>query len=346
MMGIRAYLRNVFDRLLYRKEIDEKLGQLAAQLRASNSIGLDMDKAMQLCDNRSINQKLEALAERIQSIENDAAYVDKGTQILMGIRYREMLSRGELLPFEDVDFRNHSQTGEDGILWYIFSLIGTRSKKSIEICAGNGKECNSANLIINHGWHSLLVDGNESRVAIAEQYFRAHPNTRLIPPRVICDWVTAENVNKLISTNGFSGEVDLLSLDMDGVDFWIWKAIADASPRVVVLEVQAIWGCDRAVTVPYRPDFRLKVLGDKERGIAWYAGASLAAFVKLAREKGYRLIGSNRFGFNALFMRNDVGAGIFPEVPPAQAFNHPVVAWTNGRLRPLYDDDNLDWIDV
>ena len=123
-------------------------------------------------------------------------------------------------------------------------------------------------------------------------------------------------------------------------------AISVASPRVVVVEIQAIWGSERAVTVPYRADFQLKSLGNQETGIAWYAGASLAAFVKLAGEKGYRLIGSNRYGFNVFFMREDVGAGVFPEISTEHLFDHPVVAWTNKRLRHLYDDDALEWIDV
>ena len=78
--------------------------------------------------------------------------VDKGMQILLKLKYRELLSLGTDLPsFDDVQFRSFSQNGEDGILLYIFSLIGTTNNQSIEICAGNGIECNTANLVINHG---------------------------------------------------------------------------------------------------------------------------------------------------------------------------------------------------
>jgi hypothetical protein len=58
-------------------------------------------------------------------------------------------------------------------------------------------------------------------------------------------------VDSLITANGIKGEIDLLSLDIDGVDYWIWNAIEAISPRVVVAEIQAIWGTEASVTVPY-----------------------------------------------------------------------------------------------
>jgi len=77
--------------------------------------------------------------------------VDKGTQILLSLKYRELAFAQSSLPFDEVEFRNYSQNGEDGILLYIFSLIGTTNKRCVEVCAGNGIECNCSNLIINHG---------------------------------------------------------------------------------------------------------------------------------------------------------------------------------------------------
>ena len=90
--------------------------------------------------------------------------VDKGTQILLAMKYREMAANRLVLPLPEVKFRNFSQSGEDGILHYIFSLIGTIDRRAVEICAGAWFECNSANLIISHGWHALLFEGNEDNV--------------------------------------------------------------------------------------------------------------------------------------------------------------------------------------
>src|SRR4030095_9096566 len=84
----------------------------------------------------------------------------------------------------------------------------------------------------------------------------SHPDTLIYPPKFVHAWITAENADALVTGNGRSGEVDLLSLDMDGVDYWIWDAISSTLPRVVIAEVQVMWGAERAVTVPYRSDFR------------------------------------------------------------------------------------------
>jgi hypothetical protein len=236
-----------------------------------------------------------------------------------------------ILPFDDVEFRNHSQNGEDGLLWYVFSLIGTVGKRCVEICAGDGRECNSANLIINHGWAGLLFDGNSDHVQAGREFYRTHPDTFNYPPKFAHAWVTAENVNDLIGSNGMSGEIDLLSLDIDGVDYWIWKAIEVVSPRVLIAEVQAIWGADVSVTVPYRPDF----VGEFVQGFGVYSGASLPAFVKLGKAKGYRLVGCQRYGYNAVFVRNDVGRKFLPEIPAERCFAHPFAKWAYDELRPL-----------
>ena len=121
------------------------------------------------------------------------------------------------------------------------------------------------------------------------------------------------------------------SLDLDGMDYWIWNAIRTINPRVVVAEIQSVWRGDASVTVPYSPDFRAEFLD----GFCLYAGASLPAFVKLGEQKGYRLVGCQRYGFNAFFLRNDVGPEIFPAIPPEQCFSHPVASWAHDQLLPL-----------
>jgi hypothetical protein len=284
--------------------------------------------------------KLAALEASAQRIEQQCLRVDRGTQILLALKYRELASQAVRCSFDDVEFRNYSQNGEDGILWYVFSIIGTTNKRSVEICAGSGEQCNTSNLIIDHGWTGMLCDGSEANVARGRELFASHPDTFQFPPRFVHAWITAENVDALIRDNGFGGEIDLLSLDIDGVDYWIWNAIEVASPRVVIAEVQAIWGVERSVTVPYSPDFRAGF----HKGFGIYSGASLPAFVKLAAKKGYRLVGCQRYGYNAVFLRNDVGRAEFPEIQARDCFNHPFARWVYEELRPLVVDK--EWIDV
>ncbi len=195
------------------------------------------------------------LLQRSATIE----YPDAASQIQLQLTYQTLKESGRTLPqFSQVGFKAFSQTDEDGILLYIFSIIGATNKKAVEMCAGNGIECNTANLIINHGWHGLLVDGNETGIKSGIEFYKKHPHTYVYPPTFAHSWITRDNVNDIITTHGFEGEIDLLSIDMDGVDYWIWEAIDSISPRVVVVEYQDILGPDRALTVPYSDSFNAR----------------------------------------------------------------------------------------
>lgn len=255
--------------------------------------------------------------------------------------WRSQLHRKEPLPcFRDVEFRAFSQNGEDGILLYIFSLIGPKNKICVEICAGDGIQCNSANLILNHGWTGLLIDGNEKLVQRGKAFYSNHPDTFSFPPKFAHAWIDRETVNALIAGHGIEGEIDLLSIDLDGVDYWVWEAVEVISPRVVVAETQCIWGAERSVSVPYRRDFKSPLI----RGFGVYSGASLPAFVRLARRKGYRLVGTQALGFNAFFVRNDIGVDVLPEASAAVCLDHPFVHWASRELLPLVRDK--EWVDV
>ena len=94
-------------------------------------------------------------------------------QVLLRLQYQDLARRRVDLPtLEDVEFRCHSQNGEDGILLYIFALLGTTNRKVVEICAGDGIECNAANLLVNHGWNGLLFDGDDEQIARGRAFTR------------------------------------------------------------------------------------------------------------------------------------------------------------------------------
>jgi hypothetical protein len=269
---------------------------------------------------------------------------DTELQIQLKLMYCSLTESGRRLPpISDVGFKVFSQTDEDGILLYIFSIIGALNKKCVEICAGNGIECNTANLIINHGWSGLLVDGNESLVNIGQEFYKKNPHTRIYPPTFIHSWITRDNVNNVIGGNGFEGPIDLLSVDMDGVDYWIWEAIEIIQPRVVVVEYQDIIGPDKALTVPYKDEFTSSKYSITA-GFPDFCGASLGAFVKLGRRKGYRLIGCNRYGYNAFFIRDSIGEKELPEIPIGDCFKHPKVVWGMKERFPKVKD--LPWVEV
>jgi hypothetical protein len=266
---------------------------------------------------------------------------DAGTQLLLALAYRVTPRAPRSL--REVGFSCFSQTDEDGILLYLFAVLGTTNRLCVEICAGDGIECNTANLIVNHGWHGLLVDGARENVDRAARFYAEQPETRIHPPRLAQAWVTRDGVDELVRGNGFEGEIDLLSLDLDGVDYWIWEALGAVSPRVVVAEYQDILGPDRSWTVPYADDFDASRYPMTD-GMPNFAGASLRAFAKLAARKGYRLVGVNRYGFNAFFVRDDVAGEIVPAVEVADCFSHPKVVEGMATRFPTVAD--LPWVEV
>ncbi|MBD2148872.1 hypothetical protein H6F44_01835 [Pseudanabaena sp. FACHB-1277] len=266
-------------------------------------------------------KRLLGLSHNIASSE-EIKLLSQEIQVLLKFKYREYIKHSpEQLPkFDEIGFKAYSQVEEDGILLYIFSLIGAANKKVVEICAGNGQECMAANLIINHGWQGYLFDGSENNVKSGQSFFANHKQTFLMPPTFNQAWFTAENVNQILLDSGANGEVDLLSLDIDGMDYWVWKAVECIQPRVCVFETHNVIPSHLSLTAKYDPDFYYLNQPIEHQD---YRSASLLAMVNLSKSKGYRLIGSHRHGFNCFFMRNDIGQKYFPEVSVESCHDNP-----------------------
>lgn len=242
----------------------------------------------------------------------------KASQLSLQLHYRHLLSQNLSLPkLNDVGFRVLSQTDEDGILLFLFSVIGTKNKLFVEIGTGDGVECNCANLAINFGWHGIFIDGNDKAIASGKAFYGSHPDTRLFPPKFLSAIVNRDNINDIISDAGLYGEIDILSIDIDGMDYWIWEAIECVKPRVFVVEANGKFGM-RSITVPYDANWVYN-----SQSHPHYHGASLPAFTKLANKKGYRLVGTNRFGFNAFYIRNDIAQDVLPAVTIESCRTHP-----------------------
>ena len=241
----------------------------------------------------------------------------------------------------DTGFRVYSQFDEDGILLYIFSLIGFTNRKVVEICCGNGSECNTANLIINHACHGLLFDGDENNIKKANDFFKTNKSTWILPPICKQAWITKDNINRLIENEDFIGDIDFLSLDIDGNDYYIWDSIKILYPRVFICECHNIVPDDMAVTIPYKEDF---LYTSKENYHEEFRSVSPLAMIKLSKEKGYRLIGSNKYGFNLIFLRNDVGIDYFPEVTLDKISNNPYTILSKKTRWPLVK--NAPWVKV
>lgn len=234
------------------------------------------------------------------------------------LNYQRSAERGEKFPSVwDTGFRIFSQFDEDGIILFLLGAVGIGPAKFVEIGGGDGVwASNSANLALNLGFDGLFIDGNQDLIKRGEKFYADHPDTSFYCPRFKHALVTRSNVNEILNEAGFEGEIDLLSIDIDGNDYWIWEAIDCIQPRIVVIETHVEFGLN-SVVVPYKEDFVWKPGMHPH-----YLGASPLAMTKLANRLGYRLVGANRFGFNAFYLRKDLGDDLIPEVDVNALFRH------------------------
>jgi len=255
-----------------------------------------------------------ALGERIHRLEDDRRW---DASLLALERFAELAAPdvADRLDLEGVELRVFSQNGEDGIIMYLFARIGVTDRRFVEIGVEDGRECNTANLAINLGWSGLMLDRDEGGVAGARRRFAARPQTASTL-RVEQAHITRENIDATLTGNGFGGELDLLSIDIDGNDLWVWEAVASVRPRVVVMEYNGTFGPDRSVSVPYDPDFDRMA----RHASGWYHGASVTALTRVGVRKGYVLAGCDSNGVNAFFVRADCAAGVIAPVDPAAAW--------------------------
>ena len=232
--------------------------------------------------------------------------------------YQDKILRKEYLPLSETGFRVFSQFEEDGKLLYLFAAIGMDNKIFVDIGSDDGVNSNSANLYFNFGWHGLFIDGNQKSIKRGENFFRKYPHTWFYTPKFIHAKVTRENVNHLLSESGIAGEIGLLSIDIDGNDYWIWDAISVIEPKVVVIETHNEFGLNNIV-VPYDPDYYYPGKHPD------YHGASPVAMTHLANRKGYRLVGANELGFNFFYVKNGIAELELPEVSVESVLQHPSV---------------------
>lgn len=215
-----------------------------------------------------------------QTKETQTSQVVSQKTLIM--QYKQMVASQTPMPsLDEVGFSIYSESDEDGILLYIFAILGVTNRKLIDIGAAAINGSNTANLLVNHGWTGTLIEANTGATSEAFNYYHTNPSTKHFPPNIINQRVNTEDINFVLTENGCTGNIDLLCIDIDSIDYWIWEAITCISPRVVVVEYQCIWGPDECQTVPN--DINFEPQYDGPYGI--YSGASLNAFVKLAEKK-------------------------------------------------------------
>jgi hypothetical protein len=196
------------------------------------------------------------------------------------------------------EFKVFSQSGEDGVIQWLIHNIPIQSKRFIEFGVQNYTESNTRFLLMHDNWSGLIMDGSQENM----DYVKQDNICWMHDLKPVPAFITAENINTLIRDNGFDGEVGILSIDIDGNDYWVWKAISCVQADIVICEYNSRFGSERAVTIPYDPNF----YRTEAHSSNLYFGASIRALTLLGQQKGYALVYGNEIGSNLFFIRREL----------------------------------------
>ena len=215
-------------------------------------------------------------------------------------------------PFEEVEFKVFSQYGDDGIIQYLVQRLDIPHRTFVEFGVEDYRESNTRFLLMHDNWAGLVMDGSAANVEriVRSEYYPQHE----LAARAA--FVDCDNVNALVASAGFPRDLGLLHIDVDGNDYWLWECLEAVAPIVVVLEYNAVFGAERAITIPYDAAFQRT----RAHPSNLYFGASLAALVRLSQRKGYAFVGCNSAGNNAYFVRRDRMNALVRELSVAEGY--------------------------
>tara|TARA_B100000242_G_scaffold198177_1_gene143302 strand:- start:452 stop:1339 length:888 start_codon:yes stop_codon:yes gene_type:complete len=195
----------------------------------------------------------------------------------------------------DYEFKVFSQWGEDGIISFLINNLEIENKFFVEFGVEDYVESNTRFLLKKNNWSGLIIDSSIKNIDFIkkDQIYWRHDI------KALCEYISKKNINKILTDNTYMRNIGLLSIDIDGNDYWIWNEITSINPSIVIIEYNSLLGKDKSLVVPYKEDFNRS----KEHYSNIYYGASLSALTKLANIKNYALVGCNSAGNNAFFVK-------------------------------------------
>ena len=198
----------------------------------------------------------------------------------------------------EVEFQVYSQWGEDGIIDWLINKFPEIPNSFLEIGTENYKESNTRFLLVNKNWDGFLIEADKAAVKNikSQRVFWKHNL------RIENQFITKDNINTIIKKIEVPKKLGLLSLDVDGVDYWILSNLSVLEPSIVVCEYNSLFGQKKSITVPYKKNF---IRSDEHYSNLYY-GASIKAFIELMKKKNYFLIGTNSAGNNAFFIKKNL----------------------------------------
>ena len=231
-------------------------------------------------------------------INNQILKQDTETSLVLQGKILSELNRNKSSKnIQDYEFKVFSQNGEDGIIQFLIQNTEIKNKIFVEFGVETYKEANTKFLLLNNGWSGLIIDGDKDameKIASSDLHWKYDLKS-------IGNFITKDNINEIIKSAGIEGEIGLLSVDIDGNDYWVFENIDCINPQILIMEYNSMFGDTHKISVPYDENF---VRSQKHYSNLYY-GASIAALCDIANKKGYDLVGSNSFGNNLFFIRHD-----------------------------------------
>jgi hypothetical protein len=246
----------------------------------------------------TLKSRMQEVSDQVSSLKNLLSNDFSSPKVNLGQIQSQLNNKKDFInDLSEVEFQVFSQLGNDGILQYLINKVDIPNKTFIEFGVQDYKESNTRFLLINDNWSGYVIDGSDKSI----DFIKNDVIYWLHELYAKAEFINCENINKLLVVPGFDPEIGILSIDIDGNDYWVWKAIEVVRPIIVVIEYNSLFGRNNAWTIPYDPLF---VRGENDSSILYF-GASLRALEILGKQKGYSLIGSCSRGLNAYFIRTD-----------------------------------------
>ena len=260
---------------------------------------------------KNIKAKINLIVAILDKVISIQSKLTKIQETLGRIESRQLESLDKL-ELQNNEFQVFSQWGEDGIVQMLLRHIEIPNKIFIEFGVENYTESNTRFLLVNDNWAGLVIDGSSENISYIKQdsiYWQRNI-------KAVQAFIDKDNINKIIAENGVKGEIGILSIDIDGNDYWVWEAIDVVNPAIVIIEYNSRFGKDKALTIPYDPHF----VRSKAHYSMLYAGASLKALYNLGKLKGYSFVGCNSVGNNAFFVRQDLKPATIKELTVEEGY--------------------------
>jgi hypothetical protein len=229
------------------------------------------------------------------------------------------------LSFRSAGLKVFSNMEEDGIILCLIASLNIEKGTFIDIGSNDCINSNCANLVFNFDWEGIFVDADRQLLKIGERNYKLFGKTQRLNLKFIQRRLTPENINAVIDEHRGKNEIDFMSIDIDGNDYYIWQALTCVKPKIVMIENKIEYGW-----------YDIAVPADSSHFKPHEWGASPLALTKLATEKGYTLVAANKKGFNIFFLRNDLMRENIPALKLKDLLNDPEIK------KDFYDSNYME----